>query len=124
MVIYGTRFAFLSNYQWTIFLRIDDSKVKRRRGNEYDVVPCLYFSDPIHKSQFTGQLRDRSGRLQQSISVRSALFYLIHRTGFPDSTWRIHPSLKATYLKQNIKDDMSLEAHMVPRYSQSAVNPT
>jgi hypothetical protein len=120
MIIYGTRFAFLSTYEWTIFLRIKDSKVKRRSRYEPEVVPCLYFSDPIHNSEFTGKFQNQYGSTQQSVSVRSALFYLIHRTGLKDSEWRIPEPLQQTYLRQYTSRNTRLEASMEAPYSKSA----
>lgn len=124
MMTNGTRYAFLTNYRWNIFLRLNDSKPVPQGGGLcpmqlraiYDLfgrVPCLYFSDPI-------QFSDTTDGNHHTISVRSALFYLIHRVGTPGADWEIHRSDRTQLLKQYTAMNTDRVSMMLGPYSKSA----
>jgi hypothetical protein len=124
MMTNGTRYAFLTNYRWTIFLCLDDSQPVIQGGgpspvqlralyNLFGRVPCLYFSDPI-------QFSDTTDGTHRAISVRSALFYLIHRVGIPSAQWEIPRSDRTRFLEQYTATNMDRVSTMLRPYSQSA----
>lgn len=124
MMTNGTKYAFLTNYRWTIFLRLDDSKPVlpgdgpcpvqlRALYTLFGRIPCLHFSDPIQFSDTTDDTR-------RTISVRSALFYLIHRVGTPAADWEIHRSDRTQLLKQYTAMNTDRVSMMLGPYSKSA----
>lgn len=90
MVHYRTRYAFLSNYHSTIFLKIDDTTAFGESK------PCVYYSRPV---DYTEEVTE------DAVSTRLGLLYLIEQaTSGDDGKWRIsdghHGVLKGSFTKE------------------------
>lgn len=82
MQLFGLRFAFISTYEETVFL-----KIVRQVDDTYALLhsPIINNFDPTVFNKSTGKL--------SSISMRTGLFYLLHRAASEDSaTWEFDKS--------------------------------
>lgn len=80
--LFGLRFAFISTYEETVFL-----KIVRQVDDTYALLhsPIINNFDPTVFNKSTGKL--------SSISMRTGLFYLLHRAASEDSaTWKFDKS--------------------------------
>ncbi|KAF9692208.1 hypothetical protein EKO04_010089 [Ascochyta lentis] len=85
MIEYKTRYAFISNYNETVFLLYNSANLIGEQK------PCLYFSKVIHHSHTVHEA-------SSTISVRLGIFYLIHKTYSSNANdWRINDA-EADYL--------------------------
>lgn len=105
MMKYRTQFAYLSNYNSTIFLRIQMSALNR---------PCLYISRPIPHNAST-----RDYGTHQTTSVRSCLFYLVHYTSL--GHWSAVPRhIAEKYLDEYLSKDKDNFDKLLAPYSVSS----
>ena len=86
MLGHDLKYGFISTYEHTIFVQVD-----QRAGGHGD--PCVYFSDVIRYS-------DAIDASNGTTSIRLALFYLIYKTCSPSvAAWHISNNLNGAGLK-------------------------
>jgi len=85
MLGHKLKYAFISNYDETIFVQLD----QRKKG---EGEACIYYSDIIRFDEIIDNPKE-------SVSLRLALFYLIYKTCPPGTAeWRIPETINTSNL--------------------------
>ncbi|KAK1908007.1 hypothetical protein P3342_013326 [Pyrenophora teres f. teres] len=89
MLGHKLKYAFISNYDETIFLQLDQRKAGQGEA-------CIYFSDIIRYDDAVDESKE------ENISLRLALLYLIHKTCSPATAdWCIPDHIDTKALKED-----------------------
>lgn len=112
MIAYGVKYAFLSNYEQTVFLKLET--VTKQNGTS---APAIYYSDII---QFGEKLNVKA----KTVSVRMALAYLVHQACVDKKEdWQIPESVQELARKGKwIREEMATPKHLITPLPRLDIN--